>query len=280
MEQNEALTFGYSDIFFSYYVDTQYACTQMVRNHSLVYVYSGEYIIEENGVKTIVNAGECIFLRKDNRITMNKLPKDGEWFKGIFMIFKRSFLKEMFQKLDKEEIPSTIEKFSSSVIKLPKVPAIESLFLSLTPYFDSSIKPSDNIMKLKQIEGLFSLLNIDKGFYSSLFDFNDPWKIDIVDFLSENYMYDLSIEEIAHFTGRSLASFKRDFKKISPLSPHKWLMQKRLQIAQERIMIENKKISDVYLEVGFKDLSHFSRSYKDTFGYSPSQKIELNWQLI
>jgi hypothetical protein len=32
-------------------------------------------------------------------------------------------------------------------------------------------------------------------------------------------MYDLSLEEMASYTGRSLASFKRDFKKISPLSP-------------------------------------------------------------
>jgi AraC family transcriptional regulator, exoenzyme S synthesis regulatory protein ExsA len=85
-------------------------------------------------------------------------------------------------------------------------------------------------------------------------------------------MYNLSLEEIAHFTGRSLASFKRDFKKISPLSPHKWLMQKRLQVAREKIMTEGKKVSDVYLEVGFKDLSHFSRAYKEAFGYSPTQK--------
>ncbi len=31
-------------------------------------------------------------------------------------------------------------------------------------------------------------------------------------------MYDLSMEEIAGYTGRSLATFKRDFAKISPLT--------------------------------------------------------------
>ncbi|CVK16476.1 AraC-type DNA-binding protein [Apibacter mensalis] len=272
MGQIEALIFAYSDIFFSYYLNTESVCTKMVRNHSLVYIYSGEYILEENGVQTAIGAGECIFLRKDNRVKMTKLPKDGEWFKSIFMIFKRNFLKEVFQKLNKQEIPLNVERFESSIVKLPKVPSIESLFLSLTPYFNSSIKPQDDIMKLKQMEGLYSLLKIDKKFYSSLFDFNEPWKIDIMEFMNGNYMYNLSLEEIAHFTGRSLASFKRDFKKISPLSPHKWLMQKRLQVAREKIMIEGKKVSDVYLEVGFKDLSHFSRAYKETFGYSPTQK--------
>lgn len=32
-------------------------------------------------------------------------------------------------------------------------------------------------------------------------------------------MYDFSMEDLATFTGRSLATFKRDFKKISTLTP-------------------------------------------------------------
>ncbi len=31
--------------------------------------------------------------------------------------------------------------------------------------------------------------------------------------MNENYMYEFSMEEIAHYTGRSLATFKRDFKR-------------------------------------------------------------------
>jgi AraC-like DNA-binding protein len=68
-----------------------------------------------------------------------------------------------------------------------------------------------------------------------------------------------------------LATFKRDFKKISPLSPGKWLIQKRLKVAHDKIRNEGKKVSDVYLEVGFKDLSHFSTVFKETYGYAPSK---------
>lgn len=38
-------------------------------------------------------------------------------------------------------------------------------------------------------------------------------EIDILDYLNENYMYDLSMGEIASYTGRSLATFKRDLPK-------------------------------------------------------------------
>ncbi|WP_407032619.1 helix-turn-helix transcriptional regulator [Polluticaenibacter yanchengensis] len=38
-------------------------------------------------------------------------------------------------------------------------------------------------------------------------------------------MDDLTMEQIASFTGRSLVTFKRDFKKISSLTPQKWLIK-------------------------------------------------------
>jgi len=154
---------------------------------------------------------------------------------------------------------------------LPQTPDIESLFQSMTPYFDSSVKPADKLMELKLHEGIYSLLNIDKRFYSCLFDFTEPWKIDILDFMDKNYMYDLSVEDMANYTGRSLAAFKRDFKKISHLPPQKWLIEKRLKVAFDKIRSDNEKVSDVYLEVGFKNLSHFSTAFKKQYGYSPTK---------
>jgi AraC-like DNA-binding protein len=158
------------------------------------------------------------------------------------------------------------------VYKLPADrPDIRSLFESMTPYFDSSIPPTAELLKLKMTEGVLILLNTDKDVYASLFDFAAPWKIDILDYLNENYMYDLSVKEIASYTGRSLASFKRDFKKISSLSPEKWLIEKRLKVAHDKIRNDGKKVSDVCFEVGFKNLSHFSRVFKERFGYTPTK---------
>lgn len=268
---NKNLAFSYSDIFFTYYFTNDIKCTHMVKNHTLVYVYSGELLVEEAKKKTEVHGGECVFLRRDNRVSMIKQARGEEKFKAIFMIFNRNFLREFYKSFDKKKLPLQSEKHQPSVIKLPKTPDIESLFQSMTPYFDTKVKPADEIMQLKLHEGVYSLLNIDERFYPALFDFTEPWKIDILDFLNENYMYDLSIEEIAGFTGRSLATFKRDFKKISSLPPQKWLIEKRLETAYDKIYNENRKVSDVYLEVGFKNLSHFSSAYKKQYGHSPTK---------
>jgi AraC-like DNA-binding protein len=242
----------------------------MVRDHFLVYVYSGEYILEEGKKKVTVNPGECIFLRRDNRVNMTKQAKGNEPFMGIFMSFKRNFLRELYQTIDRKSLPLDIEKYKQSVIKLPQTPDITGLFQSMIPYFNSDIKPSEEIMKLKLMEGVYSLLNIDKRFFTTLFDFTEPWKIDILGFLDDNYMYDLSIDEIASFTGRSLSTFKRDFRKISELSPEKWLIRRRLEAAVD-MLCENKiPVSDVYMEVGFKNMSHFSKAFKKQYGISPS----------
>ncbi len=116
----------------------------------------------------------------------------------------------------------------------------------MTPYFDPAVVPRDDVMKLKMREGLLALLHLDSRFAPTLFDFNEPWKIDILAFMNDNYMYELSIEELAHYTGRSPATFKRDFRKISDLTPAKWIMRKRLEAAHAMLGMRGRKVADVY----------------------------------
>ncbi|KAA6299960.1 MAG: Exoenzyme S synthesis regulatory protein ExsA [Candidatus Ordinivivax streblomastigis] len=271
---DEIRTLRYSDIFLAMYFNDARSCTHRNHTHVLVYIYSGELEINERGTITRLHKGMCAFIRRDNQVQLTKQSRNGEQFKAIFLMFTRNFLREFYQTLDKTQMPSESKRDKVSVCKLPPDrPDIISLFESMTPYFDSSIQPTDALLKLKMIEGVYVLLNTDKNFYSSLFDFSEPWKIDILGYLNENYMYDLSMEEIASYTGRSLASFKRDFKKISTLSPQKWLIHKRLEVAQWKFRNENKKVSDVCFEVGFKNLSHFSTAFKQQYGFSPAKQL-------
>ena len=202
------------------------------------------------------------------------MPKNSEEnhpYRGISLTFKRSLLREFYNNMNKNEIPKNIHVPEHPFFRIEPRPDITSLFQSLTPYFDSNITPTDQIVKLKLQEGIYSLLSTSKIFYPILFDFTAPWKIDIMDFLNENYMDDLSMEEIASYTGRSLATFKRDFSKISNLTPQKWLINKRLQVAYEKLQNPDNKVSDVSMEVGFKNLSHFYSAFKKQFGFSPGR---------
>lgn len=265
-------TFNYGDIFLTWfqdYADTK--CIHSMPDHVLVYLYSGEQVINDGEKDLIIHAGECAFIRRDHRIVIDKNSYEGKPYKGISLVFKRNMLREFYSGMNKSDIPTNISAPSKSVFRIEARPDIQSLFESLIPYFDANTEPTNEVVKLKIEEGIYALLKTGKEYYPILFDFTAPWKIDILDFLNQNYMYEFTIEEIASYTGRSLATFKRDFAKVSDVSPQKWLMNKRLRVAHEKIQEQHIKASDVYVEVGFKNLSHFYTAYKKLFGYTPGR---------
>ncbi len=264
------LIFNYNDVFFSFFYDDAGACVHRSREYALNYVYSGEMVLDNGRESIRVGKGECVFIPRDHHITMYKRSCDGERYCGIFLMFTRRFLRDMYGKLGDRRVSADTPKLCSEAMKLPKTVELASLFASMTPYFDPEVKPKDDFMNLKLQEGLLALLHIDERFAPTLFDFNEPWKIDIMEFLNENYMYEFTMEELAHYTGRSLATFKRDFKKISDLTPEKWLIRKRLEVAYAMMKEGGKKIVDVYAEVGFKNPSHFSTAFKKQYGISPT----------
>lgn len=264
------MIFNYTDVFFSCYYDNEGACIHRSREYALNYVYSGEMILDTGTEQIRIGKGECVFISRDHHITLYKKPLNGERYCGIFMNFTRNFLRQMYTKFSHFKVPESTPKLESSVIKLPESPEIRSLFTSMTPYFDPGVQPKDDFMDLKLQEGLLALLHLDLRFAPVLFDFNQPWKIDILDFMDRNYMHEFSMEELAHYTGRSLATFKRDFRKISELTPEKWLIRKRLEVAYSQIKQGGKKVVDVYSEVGFKNPSHFSTAFKKRFGMPPT----------
>jgi AraC-like DNA-binding protein len=263
-------TISYSGIFLSCFSEYSEKCIHSTPEHVLIYLYSGEQVIEDRNRKITLQAGECAFIRRDHRLKMYKNSKGEDLYKGISLTFKRSVLREFYSKMDKAEIPKHIALSDDYVFKLKTTPAIQSLFQSLTPYFDSNIKPTEGITHLKLLEGIYVLLNSNIQLYPILFDFAEPWKVDILEFLNENYADELTMEQIASFTGRSLATFKRDFKKISNLTPQKWLIKRRLEAAYVKLKEDREKVKDVYVDVGFKNPSHFSTAFKKQYGISPT----------
>ena len=177
-------TLRYSDLFLAMYFDGGKSCLQRNHSHVLVYVYSGEMVIDEKGQITRLHKGECAFIRKDFSVQMTKQAWNGEQFKAIFLMFTMKFLCDFYSKLDRNTLPKDAKRDQVSLYKLPSNrPDIVSLFESMTPYFNSKIQPTDELLQLKMVEGVYVLLNTDKNLYASILRFTDPWKIDILEFM-------------------------------------------------------------------------------------------------
>jgi AraC family transcriptional regulator, exoenzyme S synthesis regulatory protein ExsA len=65
-EYNKSMVFNYLDVFFSYYFNDETRCHKMIENHTLVYVYSGELLVEENDKQTKIHNGQCVFNSKQS----------------------------------------------------------------------------------------------------------------------------------------------------------------------------------------------------------------------
>ena len=267
-------TLRYSDIFLAMYSDNGSSCLHRNHSHVLVYMYSGELEIKERDTVARLHKGECAFIRKDFGVQLTKQPYREEQFKAIFLMFTDKFLRSFYSRLAKDSLPDDAQRSKVSLYRLPSNrPDIVSLFESMAPYFNSGIRPTDELLELKMSEGMYVLLNTDRNLYASLFDFADSWKIDIMGFMEQNYKNNLALEEMAKYTGRSLATFKRDFSKVSDLSPQKWVIRRRLEAAHALILSGARKVTDICYEVGFKNLSHFSKAYKGMYGCSPAHSI-------
>ena len=145
---------------------------------------------------------------------------------------------------------------------------------SLQLYYNNEGKISSSFADLKREELLLLLLQSNPNLAHFLFDFGVPQTIDLESFMNKNFRFNVAIQRFAFLTGRSLTRFKQDFKKTFNETPGRWLIQKRLKEAYFLIDKKGRRASEVYLEVGFEDLSHFSFAFKKMFGFSPRQLSE------
>lgn len=239
------------------------------KDHMLAYVYSGELIIHDGVNERSFGPESSLFIRKNHRVRLTIREGNDGAVKIVFLIFTRDFLIRFYRTTD--GIQQECTKFDERFLEIDADLEIKSLFYSIVPFIDADVVPPERTMELKLMEGMYILLNADSRTAVALFDFIAPWKIDVLEFLNENFMYDLSLDEIAQYTGRSLATFKRDFRKVSALSPSKWITDKRLEVAHQQLKYGSKNVSDIYLTLGFKSLSHFSTAYKRKYGIAPTK---------
>ena len=124
------MIFNYNNIFFSFFYDDtsgcihrsrEFAgCIHRSREFAMNYVYSGEMLLDNGKEQIHVGKGECVFIPRDHHITMYKRTANGEKYCGIFLMFTRNFLKEMYTKSEQYKAPANTPKLDSGVIKLPK----------------------------------------------------------------------------------------------------------------------------------------------------------------
>lgn len=271
------------------YADTLYSCLlphdmhfeHRMPAHAIIYVRSGKLLIEDNGTTTVVKSGNYVFVRRNCSVNVTKISIGDTPYRGINISLHRNVLKNYYSRIQRKDLPTEVHPIKQPALVLQKNVPLESLFQSLATYIDNELNPSKEVLNLKVQEAVLCLLDYNRCFYPTLFDFNETWKIDLMDFMEHNFTEDMTLEGFASYTGRSLATFKRDFAKLTDTPPQKWIITHRLELAHSLLSERKAQVSDVAYRVGFKNRSHFSTAFKRQYGYAPSnvqdvkEKIKL-----
>jgi AraC-like DNA-binding protein len=243
---------------------------QFIAEHFFIYLVKGQMDAYDGNKHYELLAGECGIVRKNHLARYSKQEgKNG--FEKIVIHLKESFLKRF---IEKKQIPYSNYSSTDSFLAVKKNKLITAFIQSLQPYYNDGGKIDKNFLDLKQEELLRILLQLHPEYANILFDFGKPGKIDLESFMNKNYRFNVSLERFAYLTGRSLSAFKRDFVEIFNETPNRWLVQRRLQEAHFLIEKKNSKPADIYLDLGFEDLSHFLFAFKKLFGQTPTELLE------
>jgi AraC family transcriptional regulator, exoenzyme S synthesis regulatory protein ExsA len=264
LEQKEST---YAEILMSC-VEEKFFKTEAVWDyHSFMRILSGEMKIVQADASYTFQAGDTLFVPRNQLSTVIKRPQAGQAYKSILITFRQERLQEHFAKRKTKVTAPASQK----VRPLGKHPLLESYFASITPYFDLQEELPEELTILKLEEAISILRTIDPEIENLLADFSEPGKIDLPSFMENNFMFNMPLEKFAYLTGRSIATFNRDFRKAFHATPQKWLTQKRLEMAHYQLREKRLKPGDVYIEAGFENLSHFSFAFKKHFGYTPRE---------
>lgn len=93
----------------------------------------------------------------------------------------------------------------------------------------------------------------------------------VLDYISENYMHPITIDELASTVNLSKHYFMRFFKKYMGMTCIEYINDYRLNIAANLLLTTRKQITSVAESIGVTNLSYFNRIFKKKYNMTPKE---------
>lgn len=269
---------GYNKIIGDDYLIVEFKCpikeelfTAWSECHSIVYVLSGQkkWITPQD--EYLVKEDQSIFVRKG-------AFKNQQYFEDGFCVLMFFMRDDFIRRSMKEDIESEANTFvkvdhPDFIYRISVSDSLKTLYHSFFSYLKQGEKIPQKIIELKFREMLLNVCfdSNNHEVKNILFTLAQNTEGSIEQIMEEQYIYNLKVDDFARLCGRSVSSFKRDFKKLYNTTPGKWLLEKRLHMASNLMLSTDFNIQEVCYDCGFENASHFIRSFKNQFGSTPKE---------
>ena len=88
-------------------------------------------------------------------------------------------------------------------------------------------------------------------------------------FIRDHHAGECSLTHISRLVGRSDRHVRQHFKDVLGISPRRYLLQYRIQKAQQFIEFSDYAFKEIAEKVGFKTVHHFARAFHEVCGETP-----------
>ena len=91
----------------------------------------------------------------------------------------------------------------------------------------------------------------------------------VCEYIEAHLEENISLQVLAGIAEKSKHHFARAFKQSTGLTPHGYLVQKRVRRVQELLTRTDLSLSEISLVAGFSDQSHCARRFREHVGVTP-----------
>jgi AraC family transcriptional regulator len=107
-------------------------------------------------------------------------------------------------------------------------------------------------------------------------DFLPAWKMTrVMGFIDANLDRPVRIEELAAIAKLSCSHFSRAFRSTAGEAPSAFVIRRRVERAEQLILLTDKPLSQIALECGMADQSHLTKLFRRAYGMSPGKWRKL-----
>lgn len=165
------------------------------------------------------------------------------------------------------------------VLKLPlyidvsDADKVESLFKDLTACYKGTAFSDAIRLKALLLEILAYYISSASDTGTIEFSFSEQSaKIKcVMDFIDSHLSEEITVEMLAEILHFHPNYFIRFFKAYTGLSPIHYINSVRLRRVKELLLYSDRKIKEIALDTGFRDISYMSRMFRRLSGFTPSQ---------
>ncbi len=250
--------------------------SRLTRN-AIGYILKGEKYIHNDDRFLRVVAGDIFFLGQGSHYVEN-IPPASEPFEQIVFYYTPADLQHVIASLTSvdltlnkkgatDSLPSNSNAAAATPTKITR-----NFFISTNAHFEFGGFLHDTEserLKLTELAHLI-LRHENNDIKYRLIQSLDQEMAEFERVIYNNIFADKSVEELAKECGRSLTSFKKDFKNVFGIPPHQWYLRQKLNHAKLLVTTTSESIFQIGNICTFPNTSHFIKLFKRHYGYTPT----------